>query len=96
MPDDQVPDYAPRSFAFACDIVRLYRVLEARVPASIARQVLKAGTSIGANLEEARSASSRKDLAAKFAIALREARETGYWLRLLAATSLVPATLVSA
>ncbi|HKW02015.1 MAG TPA: four helix bundle protein [Vicinamibacterales bacterium] len=89
-------DYAERSFAFACDIVRLYRALEPRVPTSMARQVLKSGTSIGANLEEARAASSRKDLTEKFAIALREARETRYWLRLFIATALVPAELVSA
>lgn len=93
---EPVNDYAKRSFAFACDIVKLYRALEARLPTSIARQVLKAGTSIGANLEEARAASSRKDLAEKFAIALREARETRYWLRLLTATALVPPEFVSA
>ncbi|HUL73685.1 MAG TPA: four helix bundle protein [Vicinamibacterales bacterium] len=91
-----VQDYASRSFAFACEIVRLYRAIEHHVPGSIARQVLRAGTSIGANLEEAKSAHSRKDLAAKFTIALREARETAYWLRLLAATSLTPEHEVAA
>jgi four helix bundle protein len=68
--------------------VRLYQILVKTVPQPIARQVLRAGTSIGANLEEARAPQSRKDLIAKFSIALKEARETSYWLRLLSATSL--------
>jgi four helix bundle protein len=50
-------------------------------PVHLSRQVLKAGTSIGANLEEAKGAHSRGDKAAKFSIALKEARETTYWLR---------------
>lgn len=84
-----VPEaFTTRTFNFACRIVRLYRELNRipDVPLPLARQLLRAGTSIGANLEEARAAQSRKDLAAKFSIALKEARETKYWLRLLAAT----------
>jgi four helix bundle protein len=61
----------------------------------LARQVLRAGTSVGANLEEAKAAQTRRDLAAKFSIALKEARETLYWLRLLQATDLVAAGMVS-
>jgi four helix bundle protein len=89
--------FTARTFSFACQVVRLYIAL-VKLPAfpwSLARQVLRAGTSIGANVEEARAASSRRDLIARFAIALREARETKYWLRLIAATGLAPATLVS-
>ena len=82
-------DFRQRSFSFACDIVRLYRVLEKTVPTTLARQVLRAGTSIGANLEEAKVAQSRRDLVSKFSIALKEARETSYWLRLLMATDFV-------
>lgn len=84
-------DYQTRSFAFACQIVRFYRVISRRndVPAPIARQLLRSGCSIGANLEEAQSAQSRRDLVSKFSIALKEARETQYWLRLLTATDLV-------
>ena len=89
------PDFQSRSFAFACDIVRLYRVLERSIPGSLARQVLRSGTSIGANLEEAKVAQSRRDLAAKFSIALKEARETSYWLRLITATQLAPASLLA-
>lgn len=47
--------------------------------------MLRAGTAIGANIEEAKSAHSRRDLAAKYAVSLREARECHYWLRLIAA-----------
>jgi four helix bundle protein len=79
-------DFQTRTFAFACDIVRLYRVVAPACPTTLARQVLRSGTSIGANLEEAKAAQSRRDLTAKFSIALKEARETAYWLRLLAAT----------
>ncbi len=64
------------------------------VPPYLARQVLRSGTSVGANLEEAKGAQSRRDLAAKFSIALKEARETAYWLRLMEATTLAPAELV--
>jgi four helix bundle protein len=84
-------DYQQRSFDFACEIVRFYRDISRRseVPTAIARQLLRAGCSIGANLEEAKSAQSRRDLISKFSIALKEARETQYWLRLLIATGLV-------
>jgi four helix bundle protein len=87
-------DFRSRSFAFACDIVRLYRRLERSVPLPLARQILRAGTSIGANLEEAKVAQSRRDLAAKFSIALKEARETSYWLRLVLATESAKPELV--
>jgi four helix bundle protein len=88
-------DFRSRSFASACDIVRLYRLLERSVPVPLARQVLRAGTSVGANLEEAKVAQSRRDLAAKFSIALKEARETSYWLRLLTATDLAAPELIA-
>lgn len=87
-------DFQTRSFAFACDVVRFYRRISKRadVPQALARQVLRSGCSIGANLEEAKSAQSRRDLLSKFSIALKEARETQYWLRLVTTTELVPAT----
>lgn len=89
-------DFQSRGFAFACDIVRLYRVLVQVCPATLARQVLRSGTSIGANLEEAKAAQSRRDLVAKFSIALKEARETSYWLRLLAETEIAPRSQITA
>ena len=68
-------DFAERTFAFACDIVHFYTAVMAlpRFPYGIARQVLAAGTSIGANIEESRAPASRRDLAAKFVVALKEA-----------------------
>ena len=76
--------FQSRSFRFATDILRLYRTLAipTDVPKTLADQMLRAGTAIGANLEEAKSAHSHRDLAAKYVIALREARECRYWLRL--------------
>jgi four helix bundle protein len=93
----EVPEtFANRSFQFACQIIRLFRALSKMpaVPTHIARQVLRAGTSIGANLEEAKAGQSRRDARSKFSIALKEARETKYWLRLLRATELSPAALL--
>jgi len=84
-----------RGFRFGCAIVRLYTKLAKlpAIPSYLARQVLRAGTSVGANLEEAKGAQTRRDIAAKFSIALKEARETTYWLRLLEATDLAPIEL---
>ena len=79
--------FQDRSFRLALDLLKLYRVLlqTTNVPPYFANQLLRAGSSTGANLEEARSAYSRRDLAAKFTISLREARECRYWLRLIRA-----------
>jgi len=57
--------------------------------------VLRSGTSIGANLEEAKGAHGRKDVTAKLSTALKETRETVFWLRLISATKLAPAELVA-
>jgi len=86
------PDFGERSFAFACDIVRVYQAISKirDFPPGIARQLLDAGTSIGANLAESPGSSSRRDLTSRFSIALREARETKFWLRLIRATVLAP------
>ena len=90
-------EFTARTFKFACQIVLLYKTL-IRIPDmpwKIARQLLSSGTSIGANVEEARAASSRRDLIARTGIALREARETKFWLRLISATRLAPHGLVA-
>jgi four helix bundle protein len=86
------PDFADRTFAFACEIVNFYTAVMRlpRFPYGIARQVLDAGTSIGANIEESRAPASRRDLTNKFVVALKEARETKFWLRLIRATNLAP------
>jgi four helix bundle protein len=72
-----------KSFSFALQIIALYRRLAAGREYVISRQLLKSGTSIGANVEEALAAQSRNDFLSKMSIALKEARETKYWLRLL-------------
>ena len=56
---------------------------------SLANQLLRSGTSIGANIEEAIAGQSRKDFISKMSIALKEARETNYWLRLLRDSNIV-------
>jgi four helix bundle protein len=82
-----------RSFEFALRVVRLCRFLESqdRVSRTLANQLLRAGTSIGANIEEAQAGHSKADFTAKMAIARKEARETLYWLKLLNAAEVVEA-----
>ncbi len=84
-------DLPERTFAFAERIVRLCIFLEqnGRVSTTLATQLLRSGTSVGANVEEAGAAESRKDFIHKYAIACKEARESHYWLRLLAASEVI-------
>ena len=79
-------DLKARSFAFAASVLRRFHQLSAGGPAHahMALQLFRAASSLGAQLEEAEVAASRRDLAAKLAIGLREARESNYWLRLFA------------
>ncbi len=81
-----------RAFNFACRIVKLHEHLtrSSQTSRRLANQLLDSGTSIGANLEEADAGHSRNDFIAKCSIALKEARETHFWLRLLAATNQLP------
>ena len=79
-----------RSYEFALRIVPLARWLRERKEYELASQVLRSGTSIGANVEEALAGVSRADFVAKMAIASKEARETHYWLRLLRDSKTVP------
>jgi four helix bundle protein len=73
-----------KSYAFAVRIVRLYQHLAAtKKEYVLSRQALRAGTSIGANVEEAIGGQSRADFRSKLGIAYKEARETSFWLRLL-------------
>ena len=73
-------------------IVRLCQSLDERpgVARTIGRQWLRSGTSIGANVEEGQAGQSRADFMSKHSIASKEARETHYWLRLLASNEIVP------
>lgn len=86
-----------RGFSFACRIVKLYQFLAKRKDGAeiFGRQILRSGTSIGANLEEAAAGQSKADFTSKCSIALKEARETYYWLRLLIKTGVVPAPKLS-
>lgn len=86
-------DIVERTFAFAVRIVRLCQYLDEQpgVGRTLGRQLLRSGTSIGANVEEAQAGQSRADFISKCLIALKEARETRYWLRLLAAADVLPA-----
>jgi four helix bundle protein len=72
-----------KSFKFAVKIVETCKNLTSQNEHVLSRQLLRSGTSIGANCEEAQAAQSRKDFVAKLSIAAKEARETRYWLRLL-------------
>ena len=76
-----------KSFRFAVRMVKLCRFLqEDKKEYTLSKQLLRAGTSIGANIVESQQAQSRADFIAKLNIALKEAAETDYWLRLLQAT----------
>ena len=79
-----------KSYAFAKRVVGLYRHLtEEKREFVLSKQVLRSGTSIGANIEEAVGAQSERDFYAKFNIAHKEAREAHYWLRLLRDTEYI-------
>jgi len=80
-----------KSFAFALRIIGLARWLRERKEYELASQVLRSGTGIGANVEEALAGVSRADFVAKMAVASKEARETDYWLRLVRDSKTAPA-----
>ena len=81
-------DIRERAFAFAVRVVKLCYALEERTEVSktLIWQLLKAGTSVGANLEEAQAGQSKPDFITKNSISLKEARESNYWLRLILAS----------
>ena len=77
-----------KSFAFAIRVVNLYKHLnDTRKEFVLSKQLLRSGTSIGANVAEAAQAQSTPDFVSKLNIALKEASETKYWIRLLASTN---------
>lgn len=78
-----------KSFDFALDIIELNRSLIKEKEFVLSKQLLKSGTSIGANVEEATAAQSRKDFISKMSIASKEAREANYWLRLIDKSDLI-------
>lgn len=72
-----------KSYDFALNIIELYRKLVKGNEYILSKQILRSGTSIGANVEEAQAGQSRADFVSNISIASKEARETSYWLRLL-------------
>jgi len=73
-----------KSYQFALRVVKLYKYLiEEKKEFVLSKQILKSGTSIGANIEEAIGGQSKADFISKLQIALKESRETHYWIRLL-------------
>ncbi len=87
---------ADKSYAFALRIVKLNQYLNEKTKQfDISRQVLRSGTSIGANIEEGVGAESKKDFIHKLSIAYKEARETKYWLRLLKDSEIIEVNLAN-
>ncbi|SFU43592.1 four helix bundle protein [Pustulibacterium marinum] len=78
-----------KSYQFAIHIVELCKTLQENKEYTLSKQLLKSGTSIGANVEEAVGGISKKDFRAKMSIAYKEARESHYWLRILKDTSYI-------
>ena len=77
-----------KSFQFAIRIVNLCKYLRnSKKEYTLSKQLLRAGTSIGANIAEAQQAQSKADFISKLSIALKETTETKYWIRLMSATS---------
>ncbi|MCK4373821.1 MAG: four helix bundle protein [Candidatus Brocadiae bacterium] len=84
-------DVRKRAYDFALRIVRMCRALhEDRIGRILLSQLLRAGTAIGANIEEAQAGQSKKDFTHKMGIARKEAFETRYWLRLLKDSKVLP------
>lgn len=72
-----------KSFAFSLKIISLFKELQKEKEFIVSKQLLRCGTSIGANIEEALAGQSKRDFIAKMSISSKEARETRYWLLLL-------------
>ena len=84
-----------RTYEFALEIIKLVNLLpKSTSGAVISNQIMKAGTSIGANAEESQGAVSKKDFTNKMAISKKEARETRYWLRLIKDSGTLKVALV--
>ena len=87
------PDIRRRSYGYSLRAIKLYQVLQQGKDGAgwvLGKQYLRAATSIGANVEEAQSAESRPDFVHKYGIAQKEARESLYWLKLLAESGIIP------
>ncbi|WP_424964262.1 four helix bundle protein [Ekhidna sp.] len=79
-----------KSYSFAIEIIECYKTLTSEAKEFVlSKQLLRSGTSIGANVEEANGGYTKKDFKYKMSIAYKEARETKYWLRLLMDTNYI-------
>jgi four helix bundle protein len=88
-------DIRARTFRFALQVISLTEKLPNTLAAkTIGKQLVRSGTSIGANVEEAIAAHSKEDFIYRMNVALREARETAYWLRPLEASQALQAALL--
>jgi len=79
-----------KSFNFALSIIDLYKLLNDKKEYVLSKQILRSGTSIGANIEEASAAQTKKDFVYKMSISSKEARETLYWLKLIQYSEIIP------
>jgi four helix bundle protein len=97
MTSRQPPEITERAFQFAIRIVKLCQHLDEKPGASrtLGKQLLRSGTSIGANLEDGKGAQSEADYLTKCSIAGKEARETLYWLKLITASEILPVNRLS-
>ena len=97
MSTSEIPyDITERTTTYSLRIIKLYRYIQNdSVGRILGKQLLRSGTSVGANVHEAQGAQSRADFIAKMSIAHKEIIETGYWLRLLAEANIVPEERIS-
>lgn len=92
MRDDKENVIVDFTLKFAVSIIEYCEELESKRKYVIARQLLKSGTSIGANAHEAQNAESKADFIHKFKLAAKEADETGYWLKVCRLAKSYPST----
>ena len=78
------------TFDFSLEIINLYKLLIRHNEYVMSKQLLRSATSIGANIEEANAAQTKKEFIQRMSIASKEARETKYWLRLLNKSQIIP------
>ncbi len=81
-----------KSFHFSIRIIKFYKyeIKNNNIPLPLLNQILRSGTSIGANISEAQSAFTRKDFINKLGISLKEAKETEYWLKIMNGAEILP------
>ena len=93
MANDKLSD---QSMEFAVQIINLVKMLKEQRESIVSNQIGRSGTSIGANIREAKYAHAKADFVSKLQIALKEANETGYWLELLYKTNYISETQYNA